>query len=91
MGDVQVPANVYWGAQTQRSIENFKIGGERERMPIEIIYALATLKGACAKVNDEYGDLDSKIAELIQKVVLEIVDERKFDDQFPLKIYQTGK
>ncbi|KAF0979865.1 hypothetical protein FDP41_001018 [Naegleria fowleri] len=90
MGDVQVPANVYWGAQTQRSIENFKIGGERERMPIEIIYALATLKGACAKVNDEYGDLDSKIAELIQKVVLEIVDERKFDDQFPLKIYQTG-
>ena len=90
MGDVQVPSNVYWGAQTQRSIENFKIGGERERMPIEVIYALAILKGAAAKVNASYGDLDTKVAELIQQVVSEIVDQHKHDDQFPLKIYQTG-
>ncbi|KAL9658246.1 hypothetical protein ABK040_012505 [Willaertia magna] len=89
MGEVKVPKNVYWGAQTQRSIENFKIGGERERMPIEVIHALAILKGAAAKVNESYGDLDSKIAQLIQQVAEEVTSG-KLDDQFPLKIYQTG-
>ncbi|KAL9658220.1 hypothetical protein ABK040_012479 [Willaertia magna] len=89
MGEVKVPKNVYWGAQTQRSIENFKIGGERERMPIEVIHALAILKGAAAKVNESYGDLDSKTAQLIQQVAEEVTSG-KLDDQFPLKIYQTG-
>ncbi len=89
MGPVEVPADKYWGAQTQRSINNFKIGGERNRMPIEIIRAFAVLKKAAALTNAELGVLDQDKAEIIGKVCDEIL-EGKHDDQFPLVIWQTG-
>lgn len=89
MGDVQVPADKLWGAQTQRSFENFKIGhNERERMPIEVIHAYGLLKKACAKVNVKLG-LDAKIAGYIQQASEEVA-QGKWDDHFPLVIWQTG-
>ncbi|MCH7407943.1 class II fumarate hydratase [Belliella sp. DSM 111904] len=89
MGAVEVPADKYWGAQTQRSINNFKIGGERNRMPIEIIRAFAILKKSAALTNAELGVLAQDKAEIIAKVCDEIL-EGKLDDQFPLVIWQTG-
>ncbi|EOZ92002.1 Fumarate hydratase class II [Indibacter alkaliphilus LW1] len=89
MGPVEVPADKYWGAQTQRSINNFKIGGERNRMPIEIIRAFAILKKSAALTNSELGVLDQGKAEMIAQVCDEIL-EGKHDDQFPLVIWQTG-
>jgi fumarate hydratase, class II len=89
MGPVEVPADKYWGAQTQRSINNFKIGGERNRMPIEIIRAFAILKKSAAFTNAELGVLAQDKAEAIGKVCDEIL-EGKLDDQFPLVIWQTG-
>jgi fumarate hydratase class II len=89
LGEVKVPADRLWGAQTQRSYENFKIGhNERERMPIELIHAYGLLKKACAKVNVEFG-LDSKIATVIQQAAEEIA-QGKWDEHFPLVIWQTG-
>jgi fumarate hydratase class II len=87
LGPVEVPANAYWGAQTQRSIENFPFGAQ-ERMPIGIIHALALVKQAAARVNRGYG-LDAKIADAIEAAAAEIVNG-EFDDQFPLVIWQTG-
>lgn len=89
MGPVEVPADKYWGAQTQRSINNFKIGGERNRMPIEIIRAFAILKKSAALTNAELGVLAQDKADIIAKVCDEIL-EGKHDDQFPLVIWQTG-
>ncbi|HSF52894.1 MAG TPA: class II fumarate hydratase [Algoriphagus sp.] len=89
MGPVEVPADKYWGAQTQRSINNFKIGGEKNRMPIEIIRAFAILKKAAALTNAELGVLDQDKAEIIATVCDEIL-AGKHDDQFPLVIWQTG-
>lgn len=89
MGPVEVPSDKYWGAQTQRSINNFKIGGERNRMPIEIIKAFAILKKAAALTNAELGVLDQDKAEIIATVCDEI-SAGKHDDQFPLVIWQTG-
>lgn len=89
MGPVEVPADKYWGAQTQRSINNFKIGGEKNRMPIEIIRAFAILKKAAALTNAELGVLDQDKAEIIARVCDEIL-AGKHDDQFPLVIWQTG-
>ncbi|WP_111669247.1 class II fumarate hydratase [Algoriphagus litoralis] len=89
MGPVEVPADKYWGAQTQRSINNFKIGGEKNRMPIEIIRAFAILKKAAALTNAELGVLDQAKADIIATVCDEIL-EGKHDDQFPLVIWQTG-
>lgn len=89
MGTVQVPADVYWGAQTQRSIENFRIAQDINRMPKEIIRAFAYLKHAAAITNKEAGILPADKAELIGKVCTEIL-EGKLDDQFPLVIWQTG-
>ncbi|MEB2774807.1 class II fumarate hydratase [Algoriphagus sp. D3-2-R+10] len=89
MGPVEVPADKYWGAQTQRSINNFKIGGEKNRMPIEITYAFAILKKAAAQTNAELGVLDKEKADIIGRVCDEIL-EGKHDDQFPLVIWQTG-
>jgi fumarate hydratase class II len=89
MGPVEVPADKYWGAQTQRSINNFKIGGERNRMPIEIIRAFAILKKSAALTNAELGVLDQDKADIIAKVCDEIL-AGKHDDQFPLVIWQTG-
>ncbi|MFD2201682.1 class II fumarate hydratase [Shivajiella indica] len=89
MGPVEVPADKYWGAQTQRSINNFKIGGERNRMPIEIIRAFAILKKSAALANAELGVLAQDKADIIAKVCDEIL-AGQHDDQFPLVIWQTG-
>jgi fumarate hydratase class II len=87
MGEVKVPADKLWGAQTQRSKENFRIGNSR--MPLEVIYAFAILKKAAALANMECGVLSSEKAEQIGKVCDEIL-EGKHDDEFPLVIWQTG-
>ena len=88
MGDVKVPAEKYWGAQTERSRNNFKIG-EEASMPNEIIYSFAYLKKAAAHTNCELGVLSSEKRDLITKVCDEIL-KGKHDDQFPLVIWQTG-
>src|SRR5574337_320242 len=88
MGEVQVPADKYWGAQTERSRNNFRIGPEGS-MPKEIIYAFAYLKKAAAHANTELGVLPADKRDLISKVCDEIL-EHKLDDQFPLVIWQTG-
>ncbi|UZR94287.1 class II fumarate hydratase [Chondrinema litorale] len=87
MGEVQVPAEKYWGAQTQRSIQNFKIGGHT--MPLEIIKAFAHLKKAAALTNNDLGVLGDETAEIIGKVCDEIL-KGELDDQFPLVVWQTG-
>jgi fumarate hydratase class II len=88
MGEVKVPANVYWGAQTERSRNNFKIGPEAS-MPKEIIYAFGYLKKAAAMANMDLGVLAKDKCELIAKACDEIT-AGKLDDQFPLVIWQTG-
>ena len=88
LGEVQVPANVYWGAQTERSRSNFKIGAPAS-MPQEIIYGFAFLKKAAAYTNHELGVLDQTKRDLIAQVCDEII-EGKLNDQFPLVIWQTG-
>jgi fumarate hydratase, class II len=88
MGEVMVPADKYWGAQTERSRNNFKIGPEAS-MPREIIYAFAYLKKAAALTNLDLGVLSPEKCDLIAKVCDEILDG-KLDDQFPLVIWQTG-
>ncbi len=89
MGPVEVPASAYWGAQTQRSINNFKIGGEKNRMPLEIIHAFAILKKAAALTNAELGVLEQDKAAIIAQVCDEILTGQH-DSQFPLVIWQTG-
>ena len=88
LGDVQVPADVYWGAQTERSRSNFKIGPSAS-MPIEIVQGFAYLKKSAAYTNHELGVLDLSKRDLIAQVCDEILDG-KLDDQFPLVIWQTG-
>lgn len=88
MGEVQVPANRYWGAQTERSRNNFKIGPEAS-MPKEVIYAFAHLKKAAAQANQELGVLSAEKSELIGKVCDEILSG-SLDAEFPLVIWQTG-
>lgn len=87
MGSVSVPLDKYYGAQTARSLENFKIGNEK--IPIEIIRAFAYLKAACANTNLELGKLDLKKAEIINKICNEILSG-KLDEHFPLSVWQTG-
>lgn len=87
MGEVRVPADKYWGAQTQRSFDNFKIG--TSRMPLEIVHAFGVLKKAAALANNELGMLDERRTELIVQVCDEIING-KLDDNFPLVVYQTG-
>jgi fumarate hydratase class II len=89
MGTVQVPADVYWGAQTQRSIENFKIAQDINKMPREIIRAFAYLKKAAAITNFEAGVLPKEKCDIIGTVCDEILDG-KLDSQFPLVVWQTG-
>lgn len=88
MGEVQVPSDKYWGAQTERSRNNFKIGPEAS-MPKEIIYAFAYLKKAAAQANHELGVLAADKKDLVAKVCDEIL-EGKHDGEFPLVIWQTG-
>jgi fumarate hydratase class II len=87
IGAIEVPADAYWAAQTQRSIENFPFGAQ-ERMPIGIVHAQAIVKQAAARVNVKHG-LDPEIAKVIDQVAQEVIDG-KLDDQFPLVIWQTG-
>lgn len=89
MGEVQVPVDAYYGAQTQRSIDNFKIAQDINRMPKEIIRAFAILKKAAAITNMEAGVLPKEKSDLIGKVCDEILDG-KLDDYFPLVVWQTG-
>ena len=89
MGEVKVPAQVYWGAQTQRSIDNFKIAQDINKMPKEIIKAFAYLKKAAALTNLDAGILPQEKADLIGQVCDEII-AGKLDDQFPLVVWQTG-
>ena len=87
IGYINVPADKYWAAQTQRSSQNFKIGGQK--MPKEVIQAYAILKRAAANTNAELGVLAKSKARLIERVCKEI-QSGKLDDQFPLVVWQTG-
>ena len=89
LGEVQVPAKQYWAAQTQRSLQNFKIGGAADKMPLEIIRAFAILKKAAAYTNQDLGVLAADKATLIAEVCDEII-AGKLDEEFPLVIWQTG-
>ncbi|SPH21127.1 Fumarate hydratase class II [Ascidiaceihabitans donghaensis] len=86
-GPLEVPADKYWGAQTQRSIINFPIGWEKQ--PIAIVRALGVIKKACAQANMAQGSLDAKLGDAIVQAAGEVV-EGKFDDNFPLVVWQTG-
>ena len=86
-GPIEVPAHRYWGAQTQRSIQNFRIG--TERMPAPLVHALGLVKQAAALVNRDLGVLDPKLAEAIAASAAEVVEGR-YDDEFPLVVWQTG-
>lgn len=87
MGEIQVPADRYWGAQTQRSLQNFRIGGHT--MPIEVIHAFAYLKKAAALTNAKLGVLAQGNADIIAQVCDEVLTG-KLDDHFPLVVWQTG-
>ena len=88
MGKVKVPSDKFWGAQTERSRNNFKIGPPSS-MPLEIIYGFAVLKKSAAHANYELGVLSNEKKEAISKVCDEILNQ-KYNDQFPLVIWQTG-
>jgi len=87
MGKVEVPEDAYWGAQTQRSLENFKIADHT--MPRSMIRALGTVKWACAEANASYDLLDAEREDAIQKAAQEVIDG-ELDEHFPLKVWQTG-
>ena len=87
MGDIDVPADRYWGAQTQRSLQNFKIGDER--MPRPLVRGLGIVKHASATVNEALGKLDGKLADAIRQAAQEVIDG-DLDDHFPLVVWQTG-
>ena len=86
-GPIEVPADRHWGAQTQRSLQNFKIGGER--MPAPLVRALGIVKLAAARVNVRLGELDPKIGEAVERAAGEVVD-LALVDEFPLVVWQTG-
>ncbi len=86
-GPIEVPSEHYWGAQTQRSLQNFRIG--TEKMPLPVIYALAQVKQAAALVNRDLGLLDPKLADAIAQAASDIADG-KYDGEFPLAVWQTG-
>ncbi|GAC1339475.1 MAG: class II fumarate hydratase [Beijerinckiaceae bacterium] len=86
-GPINVGADRYWGAQTQRSVQNFPIGGQR--MPLEVVHALALVKRAAAEVNRQSGELDAKLAGAIAAAADEVA-QGKWDDHFPLVVWQTG-
>ena len=87
MGEIAVPADRYWGAQTQRSLGNFKIGWEKQPQPV--IKALGVVKRAAAEANMELGRLDPEIGKFIVAAAQEVIDG-KLDDHFPLVVWQTG-
>src|SRR3989440_11307166 len=87
MGEVKVPAQAYYGAQTQRAVENFPIAGQP--LPRRLIHALGLIKVAAAVANRELGKLKPELAEPIIRAAREVA-AGKFDDQFPIDVYQTG-
>jgi len=87
MGEMQVPADKYWAAQTQRSVHNFQIGNEK--MPLEVVYGFANLKKACALVNNGLGRLDDEKTKAIAEAC-DVVLSGELDDNFPLVVWQTG-
>ncbi|MYF82195.1 MAG: class II fumarate hydratase [Chloroflexi bacterium] len=87
MGTIEVPADRYWGAQTQRSLENFKIGGER--MPRSILRAMGIVKHASASANQKLGRLDAELADAIRSAGQQVIDG-ELDEHFPLVVWQTG-
>ena len=90
LGEVDVPSDRYWGAQTQRSIHHFSIGWpEADRIPVEIVRAMGVLKKAAAMVNVDHGLLDPELGRLIEQAAQEVIDG-KLDDEFPLYVWQTG-
>ena len=84
-GPIEISADKLWGAQTQRSVENFRIG--TERMPLPLIHALGLIKRAAAEVNRDLGGLDGRLADAIVAVAQDVADG-KLDDQFPLVVWQ---
>ena len=88
-GEIEVPSEKYWGAQTERSHRNFKIGGEKARMPEPVIRSFGIQKKAAAIVNTELGVLDPKLSDAIQQAASEVA-EGKLDEHFPLVVFQTG-
>ena len=86
-GKIKVPSDKYWGAQTQRSIKNFKIG--KINVPLQLIHAIGVVKKSAAIVNSKFKDLDPKLSKAIQKAADEVISG-KLDDHFPLKVWQTG-
>ncbi len=86
-GTIKVPAEAYWGAQTQRSLENFRIGGER--MPLALIHALGLVKKTAARVNARLGVLEPRLARAIERAADDVIEGR-LDEQFPLVVWQTG-
>lgn len=86
-GPLEVPADKYWGAQTQRSILNFPIGGEQQ--PLPVIHALGVIKQAAARANMALGVLDERIGKAIVEAAQDVIDG-KLDDNFPLVVWQTG-
>lgn len=87
MGGIEVPADRYWGAQTQRSLHNFAIG--EERIPLTVVHALALIKKAAARTNLQLGNLDAPLAELISQAADEVITGQ-LDEHFPLSVWQTG-
>ena len=87
IGQIDVPEDAYWGAQTQRSLINFAIGDQR--MPLAVLHALALIKKAAARVNNRNGDLPADIARLIEQSADEVL-AGQLDEQFPLVVWQTG-
>ena len=87
IGAIEVATDRYWGAQTERSLNNFRIGTDRQ--PLPLIHALATVKKAAARVNADMGKLDGTLADAIVKAADEVISG-KLDDHFPLVVYQTG-
>ncbi|MFZ3025138.1 lyase family protein, partial [Pseudomonas sp.] len=87
LGPIEVPAEAYWGAQTQRSLSYFSSG--QEVMPLPVIYALSLIKKAAARVNQRNGSLSAEIGQLIEQVADEVL-AGQHDAQFPLRVWQTG-
>ena len=87
MGEIEVASDRYWGAQTQRSLENFKIGDER--MPRPVLRAMGIIKHASATVNQDLGKLDAGVADAIRQAGQQVIDA-ELDDHFPLVVWQTG-
>ena len=89
IGEIEVPSDKYWGAQTQRSLVNFPIGGERERMPTPVIKAFGVVKKCTAIYNLKYGKIERVVGENIIKAADEVISG-ELNDHFPLVVFQTG-